>query len=169
MKLSVGIACCAGLVALGCNPFDDPTPRELIVSTDQPSYRASFVGVQGGYAAYQFQLVVRMQNVGSQQLNIGVPCGNTETPLYSVVMADGKSESAFNPVWTACAPANHPVLAPGETRVYTLTLRGPNAFSSDGPLPQAAGKMFLRLAIGGCKGDGACRDAISNEFDVHLD
>ncbi len=150
-------------------------PQGGVLTTDATSYEArSLSSVQGRWA---FNVVVRYTNPTAQPIYLARCYPNSPQPIYGVQLTDGSNAegAAYSLAWACVGHDKQILVAPGATRVDTLTLGGPNA--SDGVTGRFYGALTGRFRIfydpQGCTGDGACRimtDSLrySNEFRVRL-
>lgn len=166
----------AGIVSLGChNASHSVSPGvqpEVVVTTDKSSYEAGYASGEGANTHYGFRVVVRTKNTGNRTLYVGVCYPSIRRVTYDVRMADGKSRSAFSPIWACVGGDNPPVLEPGAARVDTLTMFNPATVYADGrPYGTVTGKMNIHMDIRACREEGLCslsNVAVSNTFDVQL-
>ena len=164
----------------GCSLVGEPAPEREVgapVQTDALVYTAEHVGGGGAYREYGFDLVARFTNPTGETVYLGRAYPDQPRPDYGVVLVGGDDDwgSAYSGVVAGVGHDRQIAVAPGETRVDTLRLRGPNAW--DGRTGERFGRLEgdVRLVYSpqGCRGDGACRlpdsRATSNAFRVVLE
>jgi len=156
-----------------------PVTGEALL-TDATFYHATYRRGEGSYREYGFGVVARFTNRTSAPVDLGRCLPDSPTPIHGVVLAgadDAGSDgtgSAYSGAW-ACVGHDQPfVVQPGQTRVDTLQIIGPNSFDgrTGQPFGTLVGRMRLVYDVRACRGDGPCEaDAEmgrSNEFEVRL-
>jgi hypothetical protein len=144
-------------------------------TTDASTYVAqSLSSVQGRYA---FTVIARYTNTTALPIYLARCFPNTPYPTFGVQLTDGSNPegAAYDMTW-GCVGHNQQILvAPGVTRVDTLTLSGPN--SADGITHRYLGTLTGRFRLvyepQTCTGDGQCLIAAdslrySSEFTVRM-
>jgi hypothetical protein len=155
-------------VISGCSDATSPTATAAL-STDASAYTATpwDVGLPG---AYRFTIIARFTNTGNTSAHL--PCSSAECagPALGVrqVSSDTTAMSGYDPVWLGIAYGKSIIVAPGETRVDTLTIVGPTI--RDGHTNEAIGVMEgtyqLVYSSEACNATGGCR---SKKFTVRLE
>ncbi|HEV7992443.1 MAG TPA: hypothetical protein VGP25_11505 [Gemmatimonadaceae bacterium] len=131
-----------------------------------------------GAFVYGFTVVTRYTNPTRDPVYLWTCYPNSPSPMYGVVQASETASIgiAYNGAW-ACVGHDRPIeVKPGETRVDTIRLRGPNAFDGITHKPIEGileGRFRMRFPVQSCRTEGGCRiddDALthSNEFTVRL-
>jgi hypothetical protein len=171
MKGLASVRLLLGLVLLpGCDgilgPGDDPEPA---IRTDRESYAA--VPVFPDYSQYAFTVITTFTNPTGDTLYLDRCYPDTPYPIYGVGREDDQ-EVGWNAAW-ACVGTVPFAMAPGETRVDTLRITGPNAFTRSGePMGVLWGTFRLGFAVKSCSEAGPCPDPVpgylrqSNAFRV---
>lgn len=151
----------------GCSDATSPTATAAL-STDVSAYIATpwDVGLSG---AYRFTIIARFENTGNTPAHL--PCTSAECtrPGFGVLLmsSDTTAMSGYNPVALAVAYNKSIIVAPGETRVDTLTIVGPTMRDghTNEPIGVMEGTYQLMYASEACNATGGCR---SNNFTVRL-
>jgi hypothetical protein len=154
-------------VISGCSDATGPTATAAL-STDASAYIAT-PWDNGLSGAYRFTIIAQFKNTGNTSAHL--PCSSAECtrPGFGVrlVSSDTTAISGYDPVWLAIAYNKSIIVAPGETRVDTLTIVGPTI--RDGHTNEPTGVMEgtyqLLYASEACNATGGCR---SNKFTVRL-
>ena len=149
------------------------------LTTDSAAYRARRVQqLWPGVFVYGFTVIARYTNPTDAPVYLWTCGPDSRPPLYSVV-AEGQRTStgvAYNAAW-ACVGHDRPIrVEPGQTRVDTIAVRGPNAFDgiTHRPIdPILEGRFQLMYAVQSCRTEGDCplRDEAltrSNAFAVRI-
>lgn len=155
-------------VISGCSDATSPTATAAL-STDASAYTATpwDVGLPG---AYRFTIIARFKNTGSASAHL--PCYSEECtwPGFGVrlVSSDTTAISGYDPVGLAIAYNKSIVVAPGETRVDTLTIVGPTMRGghTNEPIGVMEGTYQLLYASEACNATNGCR---SDKFTVRLE
>ncbi len=133
-------------IVAGCHQELTAPVQRSSLRTDKIAYVATSIGT-APYNRYIVSVITRFENSGDVPIYLET-CFGKAPPIYSVrLVSDSTSESAFNPVW-GCVGASPLTVAPGETRVDTLQLGAPNAWSSAG-VPHGTLNGQLRIAYWG--------------------
>lgn len=159
-----------------CADLQGPGAGTVVLQTDRDEYVASYEGGEGPYRQYGFSVVARFENRGSSTVYLGRCYPDSPHPIYGVkLVADGESwRAAYSRVWACVGHDRQIQVRPGELRVDTLHLLGPNAVDgrTNQPLGTFTGQMRLIYEVQTCRGDGACRlseeAGMSNAFTVEL-
>ena len=148
-----------------------PLPAEL--TTDATQYLAAAGAPLGTGREYTFTLIARFTNGSRYTVHLSRCTYDASTPIYGVASADGNAEVAYSPGW-GCPGGNYFHVAPGESRIDTLAIRGP--WSMDGrtgaPMGVFDGRFVLVYEMYGCVDETpACSQPIygtarSNVFTV---
>ncbi|HEV2736369.1 MAG TPA: hypothetical protein VGV85_16105 [Longimicrobiaceae bacterium] len=172
-------SCLAALLALaGCTSVLEPGAEDAALATDRTSYVARYQQGQGSYRQYGFTLVASFENRTGEPVYLERCYPHTPIPVYGVELAGGAGgapESGFDPAW-ACVGHDSPIVVqPGDTRVDTLRIRGPNSWDGRTGAPSGSLEGTFRLVYPA----GSCRDVIrcplprearsSNEFEVRVE
>jgi hypothetical protein len=142
------------------------------LTTDATAYAATQIGGDPRYARYSFTVVATITNRTVAPMYLDRCYPNSQAPIYGVELVGRSGEAAYDPIWACGGHDQRLRLMPGESRVDTLQLSGPNAFPHGGGTGHGAitGRMRLRYALQGCAGEAECRlpaDAgLSNVFEV---
>jgi len=155
---------------LGFGPgWDDPQ-----IVTDQASYTARVIEENGTWTQYGFTLVARFTNKTKDDLYLGRCFPDTPIPIYGVKSVDDPEGwgAGYSFAW-ACVGENGFLIEPGESRVDTLQMHGPNAWSGKTGEPYGVleGRFRLVYSVRYCLD---CRDRppeelrVSNVFRVTL-
>ena len=169
----------AALLALaGCASALDPVGEDSALRTDQAAYVARYLAGEGPYRQYGFTLVARFENRTGGPVYLERCYPNTPYPSFGVelVGGDGRApESGYDPVWACVGHESQIVVQPGDTRVDTLRIRGPNGWDGYTKEPQGEMEGSFRLVYQA----GTCRDVIrcqlpaeartSNLFEVRVE
>ena len=164
----------------GCSLVGGATPEREVgapIRTDALVYTAEYEGGEGTYRQYGFDLVARFTNPTDETIYLSRAYPDQPRPDYGVILVSGDDEwgSAYSTVIAGVGHDDQIAVAPGETRVDTLRLRGPSAWDgrTGERFGQLEGEMRLSYQPQGCRGDGACRLpdslATSNVFQVVLE
>lgn len=143
---------------------------DVAFSTDATGYVA--VPIDPPTNRHQFTVITRFQNRGTAPVYLGRCYPNSTQPMYGVVLANGEGESAYAQVWACVGHNQQFMMMPGQTRIDTLTIAGPNSFPSGSPtgFGQTSGHFRVLMDVRLALGDGAKQapDSVrlSNEFVV---
>ena len=169
------------LVSVACSGVAGPEaaagPDSGTFTTDAAAYTAKASGSLLGNPIYSVTVVARFTNPGTSTIYLARCYPDSPTPIYGVALV-GQTDSwgaAYNPAWACVGHDKQIAVRPGETRVDTLKLTGPNAFegSTNKGFGVTAGRFKLTYGTQSCTGDGECplRDESlnsSNEFTIRL-
>ncbi len=172
MAMIVGVGAACGLLA-------DREEAELLLTTDRTEYVVARVSEDGVTGRYGFAVEVRLENRGRVPIYLG-RCGPESTsPIHGVAFLDAGAgglghHSAYVRGWTC--PDRQPAfrVEPGEVRIDTLRLRGPNRTDGHTGVPIGAleGRMKLFYLVQECAEPEACAVTedvgSSNPFQVIL-
>lgn len=172
-------SCLAALLALaGCSSVLDPGAESGgVILTDQGSYVARYQQGEGSYRMYGFTLVARFQNTGGEPVYLERCYPDSPVPVFGVerVGGAGGANSGYDPVWACVGHDSQIVVQPGETRVDTFRIRGPNSWDGRTGTPSGSLDGSFRLVYQA----GSCRDVFrcqlprkarsSNAFQVRVD
>ena len=171
---AIAVAAGAALLA-SCSSAVEPSSGDLgsvpagAFTTDATGYTA--YRLPGGLPRYQFRLVSRFQNQGAATVYLGRCFPESPTPLFSVVSTTA-AESGYAQPWACVGHDQQFAIRPGEARVDTLLVQGPNMFEggTSTPIGVSQGNFRLYYDVRLAPGDGAppAPDAItlSNAFRV---
>lgn len=87
------------------------------------------------HTRYHFTLVSRFENRSQKAIYLGRCFPDSKQPLFSVVNADSassgdfKNEPAYGQVWACVGHDRQFEILPGQVRVDTLDVEGPNGFN----------------------------------------
>jgi hypothetical protein len=164
----------------GCSLVGESAPEREVgapIQTDALVYTAEYERGEGTYRQYGFDLVARFTNPTDETVYLGRAYPDQPRPDYGVLLVNEDDEwgSAYSGVIAGVGHDRQIAVAPGETRVDTLHLRGPNAWDgrTGERFGRLEGEMRLIYQPQGCRGDGACQLpdslATSNVFEVVLE
>ena len=163
------MSCHAGSDSLG--PFDalGPVPDGAF-TTDATGYVAG--RLPGQPPRYRFTVISRFHNRGAATLYLGRCYPNSPRPLFGVTLAaPAPEESAYDGIWACTGHDKQFAIRPGEVRIDTLQVEGPNAFDgiTNEPFGVTEGDFRLYFDVRLAPGDGPpAPDALmgSNAFRV---
>lgn len=142
---------------LGCDADTPTSPSGLLLTTDSSSYTASPIG----YSQVAVRIITKYRNPTNAPIELERCLPDTPYPTYNVelVAPNDPQGAGYNPDWACGGPDKQIIVAPGDVRTDTLTLRGPSAF--DNNLGKYLGVLegTFRVAYGGQQ---------SNEFTIKL-
>jgi hypothetical protein len=138
-----------------CDAGHSTSPGIQMLTTDATSYTA----VPIGNGQLGVSVVTRFQNTTLRPIALDRCSNLAHSPEYGVSLVSPQSNegAGYDPGW-ACLGGVAPIMVgPGDTRIDTLTLRGPNTY--DNQLGRFLGVMAgtFRVSFGG---------HASNEFDI---
>ncbi|MBL0180651.1 MAG: hypothetical protein IPP98_16330 [Gemmatimonadetes bacterium] len=133
-----------------------PSPDQFILSTDQPSYTAGYIGGSGARRQYSFTLVARFTNNAESTVYLSRCTPDSPHPIFGVSTVAGTEDAAYNGPWGCAGHNRHIAVRAGQTRIDTLLLTGPLGFSGGLPLGTLSGPMRLAYEVQSCQGDGVC-------------
>ncbi len=150
----------AALGCLGCASTtglssDVPASR---FTTDATAYVAQTSG-SVEVARYSFDVISRFENRGAVTLYLGRCRPDSPQPLFGVDLAEpagSGSRSGYAYFWACVGHDRQFAVKPGEVRVDTLHVAGPNAFDgvTKEPLGVTEGTFRLRFDVRSAPGDG---------------
>lgn len=167
----LGSASCTGVATTG------PEHLSAMLSTDRAEYSAADLSPGSPLLEVGFPIVVRLENRRPYRVYLRVVGPGVGEPMYGVrlVHPNGPYDhSAYTRAYTLAGMGPGTMLEPGEVRVDTLLLRGPNGFehTTHKPLGTLTGKMQISYVMGRCADLGDCSlpDELrrSNTFTVRL-
>ncbi len=146
--------CASALIALGCVACAGSEPTSALsdieVTTDATNYVAQPIPGSAPYTRYSFRVIVRTTNRSLRSIGLSRCYPGSRTPTFGVRLhSDSASAySAFDPVWGCVGGVPPLTIRPGATRIDTLFVEGPNAFSgvTGEPRGVADGLMSLHMA-----------------------
>ena len=166
-----------GLLLSGCGPSPAPVDDSYPVTTDRTVYTARpLFPCTAANCAYGFTVVASYENRTDRPLYLARCYPDSPTPIYGVRVVDPEDEeAAYSPVW-ACVGHNWAIpVQPGETRVDTLEVVGPNAFDGETGVPFGVleGEFYVSYQVQICpEEDLRCflvdAAGYSNNFEVKL-
>ena len=174
IAVAVTLAAVAQGACLSTSPSTTRAATARYLTTDSSAYVARIRDQIWNQPRYEFSVIATYRNLGSKPLYLGRCFPNSPVPMYGVSRADGARgpKSGYDPVW-ACVGHNRQFrLNPGEQRVDTLRIVGPNGFDhfTHQPSGPVEGEFRLYYYVDGCTGSNPCpvADAIrtSNTFRV---
>src|SRR5207248_4714557 len=169
------LACASLLLAAVCGERNLGPVPDGPFTTDSTGYVA--VGTKGKQStSYRFTVISRLQNRGSVPLYIDRCRPDSRQPLYSVGLAanadtaryrrhrSANDESAYMAIG-ACVGTDNPFeILPGEARIDTVEVRGPNEFDGHTmkPIGTTSGRfqMVVRVTIGSRDRRSGGRDSL---------
>lgn len=163
----------ASTVALtGCSEGTGPGSDDLAASlrTDLTSYDATYVGGEGAYQRYGFELIATFSNQGTGTLYLLRCAPDSKVPLFQ--LRGIGIESGFNRAFACLGHDKHLAVEPGATRVDTLSINGPTEWSGDSHVGSLEGDFELHYFVAPCP--SACGDeavggwGVSNRFRVQV-
>lgn len=158
-------------IPTGCSDTVATVIRDesLPLQTDRLSYEAVHVSGEGAYQVYGFEVVATFTNHTERTVYLD-RCGPTSTtPMFG--MRGVGFDAAYDPAWGCVGHNQQFVLGPGQARVDTLRINGPNEWSREGePRGKLDGLFELQYGVRFCPGECANQapDAAgaSNQFRV---
>lgn len=136
------------------------------LQTDALSYDAQSDGLH-----YSFRVVTTFRNTLDRTIYLDRCLPESPAPLFGVVAVDTAVGSAYGQIWACVGHDKQFKMAPGAMRIDTLTITGPNSWSSQGePFGTTAGLNRIFFSAAFCADD--CQDRvprdalISNTFRV---
>lgn len=160
------------MLPAGCSDSAGPAFLDSDTSlwTDLPSYVATYVAGEGAYQRYGFQLVASFSNEGARTVYLLRCAPDSERPLFQVRGLG--FESGYDRAWACVGHDHHLAVAPGEIRVDTLFITGPNAWSGSSSLGRLEGDFQLHYLVSpclaGCPGQVPDGMGVSNPFHVDV-
>lgn len=163
------------MLAAGCALNVSGPDGGTALATDRASYTATYERGTGSYSEYGFTIVARFTNTGRNPVYLGRCYPTSPQPIFGVTLVgeDATHRSAFNGTWACVGHSQQFLIAPGDVRVDTLHISGPNGFNgiTGQPYGTLSGRMRLSYEVAACPGDGGCTPAAperaySNEFEV---
>jgi hypothetical protein len=167
-------AACATPVAPRAGSLDGP-----VLTVDKDAYEARYLRGEGPHRQFGFRLVARLSNRSAAPVYLERCYPDWPHPLYGVGLEEGVGStdvdrSAYDGIW-ACVGHDRPiVVAPGDTRVDTLEIVGPNSWDgrTKAPLGVFEGRFRLGYRTRACPTEVDCVRAgspiTSNAFAVRL-
>jgi hypothetical protein len=126
-----------------------------------------------GQPRYRFTVITRYENRGVVTLYLGRCFPNSPQPLFGAALATpGTGESAYATIWACVGHDKQFAIEPGEVRLDTLQVEGPNSFDgrTHEPFGVTEGDFRLYFDVRLNAGDGGpdAPDALklSNAFRV---
>lgn len=180
LSRSTAILACVGAAAGFLRPattFNSIEPPVGNFTTNDTSYTATPDPGGGPVARYGFTIIARYRNPTAAPIYLARCYPTSRTPSYDVQLLDASQSggSAYSPVSICVGHDRQIVVAPGRTRVDTLSIAGPVTWSGVTKKPLGVLQGHFRLGYGPqrCPGDGTCEIVVdslrySNEFTVHL-
>lgn len=172
-------SCLAALLTLaGCAAVLDPGVEDTALATDQASYVARYKGGEGSYRQYGFTLVARFENRTGEPVYLERCYPNTPYPIFGIEIVGGTGallESGYDRAWACVGHESQIVVQPGDTRVDTLRIHGPNSWDGHTKVPYGSleGSFRLVYQAGTCGDVFRCplpREArSSNVFEVRVE
>lgn len=126
IRLTSLVAVLAAGISTGCSDTVATVVRDESVplQTDRLSYEAVHVSGEGSYRVYGFELVATFTNHTERTVYLD-RCGpTTTTPMFGVLGVG--FDAAYDPAWGCVGHNQQFVVGPGQARVDTLRIRGPN-------------------------------------------
>lgn len=139
------------LLASGCGPgLLDIGTTEVVVSTDRSAYVALHAGGEGSNSEFGFNVLLRVENVGSGTIYLSKCNPSDDLPVYGILpAAPGEPyASAYSPVWACVGHSEAIRLDPGERKTFELRIRGPNTWDGHTGEPQGELTGPMRIVIG---------------------
>ena len=158
----------------------DRRQAQSAFTTDSTAYTATADSGASGRPKYHVRIITRYSNTTSAPLYLKRCLPQSTQPMYGVALVEQPESwgAAYTKFWE-CVPHDRLILvAPGEVRIDTLELRGPNA--SDGgtgmSLGATSGRFVISFSPLSCPGpdaDARCevkasKYRISNEFTIRV-
>jgi hypothetical protein len=141
--------------------------------TGTTGYVAASVGGTGEFVQYQFTVIARFENRSAAPVFLARCFPTSPQPMYGIVEADSSSvEVAYDPAWACVGHNNQFQILPGQARVDTFLVRGPNSFdeTKQQAIGVTSGVFRLILFVASAPGDGPPATpgslGISNAFVV---
>jgi hypothetical protein len=161
---------CSDQVAIGDTL---PARANEPIQTDTTIYTARLIQGVPTNGRFAFPVVTRFANPAPDTIFLARCLPDFAYPLYSVVALEQTSPAAaYSQAW-ACGSHDQPVIvAPGQIRIDTLYLNGPNAWNDGIPVGLLDGIFRLSFSRQGCRSDIGCGTPLelidSNAFRVIL-
>lgn len=147
-------------VLASCDNTLSSTQALVSVTTDKQEYLATHIDGEGAAARYEFRVITRTENRSPGPIYLARCPPESPVPIYGVqVVGDGPaSSSAYNRTWACVGHSEQIRLGPGEVRIDTLDITGPNSIDhrTQQPLGSFEGDMRIVFGVQTCPGDGAC-------------
>jgi hypothetical protein len=154
---------------LGCH--EPPTaPVAVALHLDHGTYVAVPLAPTGTYA---FRLVVHYENATGVPIFFDLCNPSDSLPIFGVPTANGRSLSAYDPVWACRGGGPALEFPPGASRTDSLLIEGPTAYVGSEVLGVLTGSFRLEYQTQRCAdGTLACAEAgprvVSAPFQVLL-
>jgi hypothetical protein len=148
------------------------------IHLDRRVYTARYLGGEGSYRRYGFDIVARFTNATADTVFLARDFPEQPRPTYWVWMVgavDAPPGSAYLRVSSGVGHDRQIAVAPGAVRIDTLRVVGPNMWDglTETVFGALEGPMRLVYEPQSCRGDGACRlpyeVATSDTFEVRLE
>jgi hypothetical protein len=138
----------AALTGLGCGSFTGPLSRvpDGAFTTDAASYVAR--PVSPGTARYEFDVATRFENRTRVTLYLGRCYPDSPQPMFGVELVEPAGrESGYSMFWACVGHDRQFVVRPGEVRIDTLHIAGPNMFDGATQQPIGVTEGVFRLSF----------------------
>lgn len=156
--------------------------KDCFLTTDKAAYVAPQMHGDGAlvHTRYHFRLVSRFENRSKQPIYLHRCFRNSEQPLFSVVnvdsasVGDWKNEPAYAQPWACVGHDRQFEILPGEVRIDTLEVEGPNSFNGRTGEPHGRVEGTFRLYFEAHTGRDErsqwipYRNRVSNPFTVRV-
>jgi hypothetical protein len=171
------VALCAAITSCDdpVEPGGDlgPVP-DVHFTTNATSYIAH--RLPGMPARYSFTVITRFENRSAGTVFLGRCYPDSPQPLFSVSIDEPADEaSGFGQIWACVGHNSQFELAPGATRIDTLTVEGPNSFDGHTHAPHGVVEGIFRMYfdVRHAQFDGApaapMPQRLSNAFRVRIE
>lgn len=152
----------------------DDSREDATILTDKDFYVARHDGGNSSYSQFEFTLIAEFTNQTSDTVYLSRCFPDSATPIYGVELVGRDEYSGYSRAWGCVGHDNHFEIAPGNRRIDTLRIAGPNMWNRYG---EAIGVMegIYRLNYDArlCRPDEFCSGidsiAYSNKFHVQLE
>ncbi len=152
-----------GSSGVGCSVLFPPKEVDVVLTTDRAEYLVTQVSDDGVTGRYGFSIELQLENRGLVPVYLS-RCGPESTsPLHGISLLENATgaaghRSAYARGWV-CPTLYEPFrVDPGETRIDTLHLRGPNRLDGHTgvPIGSLEGRMKVFYQVQDCPEPGAC-------------
>ena len=179
LAAAVGLACAT---RSGTPPLATTPAEGTILATDRAAYVATRGRRRGGWGRHGFTVVATFANRSRAPVYLERCDPDSPHPIYGVRLVGGGPvggpapwRAAYDPIW-ACGGHDRPIVVrPGEARVDTLRLSGPNVWHGVTHQPDGVleGRFQLSYQVRPCPEAVRCplpdpHHERSNVFEVRL-
>ncbi len=155
--ISIGVVGCVSQSALTPNP---PSCATCFLVTDATAYTAVPIVGEGAlvHKRYHFPILTTFTNRSADTVFLGRCFPDSKQPMFTVVGVDSatafdyRTEPAYSAPWACVGHDRQIEVAPGQVRVDTLNIEGPNSFSGSTGLASGILEGTFRLYFVAHKG-----------------